>query len=678
MYDLERLPWIDWVDMHEHLDDFESPYFDWDNNRMFDVPARRLIDQIADDPRFFHSFVGAEIVKELAPNKGEDEQQRLFQAAWAVFVRTVLPDLAARASQLVDRALADPAFEALPVWSGEPSGDRYNSSDAYTDPDPRVLELFKGQLESPEVQEEALAGAENEARIIVGELPRRTRDLLVLSSRNAYRESLLAPWIERLNPRRRGWIAYYGQRIVRQDDEESVLDRYCAAAKILHGQKWSKKSIANALGVTVGRIDRLLERSGGQDITETDPLCDLVPDLRGRGEDWRNVAPIHADEESSFRRLSVAEKVALADESADPLLLERLAKEGSHQVSKTLINRYCQRGDVDEHVLRTILSAYPSPWMRPEMIEANRLRRLSIDLALELASDDPRVLLDCDEETIRAAESLECDKFKVALAFRQSDIAEIEGILAAGRVSKSFRELVTLLIDRPLTEEMLGSSRLLTALEHAAEQTDDFHLATELRLISYESASRLAQYLEQAKDSGTAAVSPKAIVEVALGPYHESGEGPRAGVKAGARAVWEATDLTPEHCIARAAVAKLGAEVVSLETAGNIFVVTADAIRSFRKSDVTEYTYVSMYLPSAFKGDLGGMTVTMPSTLPTLGYHREMRKHPRDAVEHEVEAIVWPIPFQPAIYSLEPVDSIGAIGALIAVSGGKVAIVKGP
>jgi hypothetical protein len=463
---------------------------------------------------------------------------------------------------------------------------------------------------------------------------------------------------------------------VLQDDENSVLDRYCAAAKVLHSQKWSKKSIASALGIAAGRIDRLLERSSGQDITENDPLCDLVPELRGCGADWRNVAPVPVDMETAFRRLPEADKVALASESTDPLLLERLAKAGSHRVSVTLINRYCQRGDVDEHILRTILSAHPSPWMRQEMVEANRLRKLPRDFALELASDDPRVLLDCDEETIRAAESLDRDKFKVVLAFCQSDVAKIEGMLAAGRRSRSFQELVTLLIDRPLTEEMLRSSRLFTALDHAAEQTDDFKLATALRLISYQSPSQLAQYLEQANHSGRAAISPKSIVEVGMSSYHESGDGPRAGVMAGARALWETPELTPEHSSARAAIAARGAETVTLETDGNIFVVTADAICGFRKSEITEYTYVYLHLPSAFKEDVGGFTFTMPSTLPYLPYHREIRKHPRDAVDHEVEAIVWPIPFQPAIYHLEPVDTVGAVGALVAVDGGKVAVIK--
>lgn len=666
--------------MSDDLDDFESPYFDWANSRMFDASARALIDEIANDPRFRPYGPNIEFLQDLANGRDDDEQRRLLQAACTVFEETILPGLTARASQLVDRALADPDFEALPVWSGEPPGESYNSSGAYTDPDPRVLELFKRQMESPEVQEQAKAGAENAARKIAGELPQRTRDQLLFSNRNAYRESLLAPWLTGLNPRRLGWTAYYAQRIVLQADEDSVLDRYCAAAKILHSQKWSKKSIARALGITSGRVDRLLERSGGQDITENDPLCDLVPELRGFGADWRNVAPVPVDVETSFKRLPEADKIALADDSTDPLVLERLAKQGSHEVAETLINRYCQRGDIDEHILRTILSARPGSLTRQELVEANRLRKLSKDFALELASDDPRVLLDCDEETIRAAESLNRDKFKVVLAFYRSDVAEIEGILAAGKGSRSFHKLVTLLIDRPLTEEMLRSSRLSTALDRAAERTDDLKLGTELRLISYQSPSRLAQYLEQ-ENIGTAAISAKTIIEMGMSSYHESGDGPRAGVMAGARALWEATDLSPEHGIAREAVAARGAEIATFETQGNVFVVTADAIRSFRKSDVTEYTYVYVHLPSAFKEDIGGFMFTMPSSLPYLRYHREMRKHPRDALDHEVEAIVWPIPFQPAIYSIEPVTNnsvVGVAGALIAVSGGKVAILKGP
>ena len=88
-----------------------------------------------------------------------------------------------------------------------------------------------------------------------------------------------------------------------------------------------------------------------------------------------------------------------------------------------------------------------------------------------------------------------------------------------------------------------------------------------------------------------------------------------------------------------------------------------------------------VHLSSAFEENVGDMTFVMPSTLPYLRYHREIRKHPRDAGDRDIEAIVWPIPFQPAIYSLEPVTStsaVGVAGALVAVSGGKVAVIKGP
>ncbi|CAN1559194.1 hypothetical protein MCEMIE22_02578 [Mycobacteriaceae bacterium] len=171
-------------------------------------------------------------------------------------------------------------------------------------------------------------------------------------------------------------------------------------------------------------------------------------------------------------------------------------------------------------------------------------------------------------------------------------------------------------------------------------------------------------------------MSPEAIVAVALGPNHLPGSSARKGVNAGARALWEAVDLTKEHSIARAAVAERGTELASLETAGNIYVATADAISSFHKSDTTEYTYVHLRRTSAVKIVFGDFVIQMPNGTPALGYHREMRRHPVTMDGPEVEAIVWPIPLRPAIYSIETGPTIGKSAGLIAVSEGKVAIVK--
>lgn len=56
--------------MKDDLDDSESPYFDWENDRPFDETTRRLIDQIANDPRFRKRSNNVEIVEELAPVGG--------------------------------------------------------------------------------------------------------------------------------------------------------------------------------------------------------------------------------------------------------------------------------------------------------------------------------------------------------------------------------------------------------------------------------------------------------------------------------------------------------------------------------------------------------------------------------------------------------------------------------
>jgi len=834
--------------MHDDVDDFESPYFDWENNRLFDEPTQRLIDRIANDPRFRKRSNNVEIVEELAPQKSEDEQESLRRAAAAVFDLTVFPVLKARALQLVDEALSGPHWEALlPTWMGEAEADSGDAREPFTDPDPRVLAEFTRRWSA--ASEEACARVESEARQVASELPRPTRDLLVLANRMADRESLLEPWIEGASQRRRCGTAYYAQRIVRMEDEDTVWDRYSAAAKILAGQGWTRKAIAKAIGIGVGRIDRLLERSTGQDIADDDPLCDLVPELRGRGEAWRDVSLVRARKPRPFSRLSVDEKVELAEQSTDPGLLDRLAKQGSGRITEALLTRYRRRGDVGEDVLHTILStslssASPwmrramieahhqrpmpkgivialaeddarvlldcddatahaakglgrkdfdvvlafresdtdalermltagldsesfgifvdllierleteetldssslltaallhgteqtdevrrtkqgwqtfwgalltryrrsgdvgedvlhtilstslssaSPWMRRAMIEAHHQRPMPKDIVIALAEDDARVLLDCDDATAREAKGLGRKDFGVVLAFRESDTDALERMLTAGSDSESFWQLVDLLIKRPLTDEMIDSSSLLTALLRAAERTDDVESAAEMRLIACQSPEVLSQYIDEVKTGARRAMLPEDLVEVAFGSYDTrgpnigiavklSGSSTRKGVEAGARALWEAADLTIEHRHARKVVAERGSDAVSLESPGNIYVATADAIRCFPKSRMKEYTYVHMRLTPSSDIRFGDMAIRTPHELPTLGYQREMRRHPADPDGPDVEVIVWPIPVQPAIYSLD-IHSFGTeLGmnvGLIAVSGSKVAIVE--
>jgi hypothetical protein len=637
-------------------------------------------------------------------------------------------------------------------------------------------------------------------------------------------------------------MAYYAQRIVREEDEESVWDRYSAAAKILAGQGWTKKAIAGGIGIDVRRIDGLLERTSGQDIAADDPLCDLVPDLRSRGEAWRDASLVRARKPRPFSRLSVDEKVALAEESTDLGLLDRLAKQNSGRISRALVARYLRggigenilrtivltspwmgrevieahqqrpmpqgivqdiliamaeddarvlldcddttaraakglgrkdfevvlafresdtdeleriltagsdaesfwqivdllsthplademkgagsllatalrhaaeqtdhvrakvgsqrilgalvgryrrRGDVSEDILKTILAT--SPWMRLAMIKAHQQRPMPKDIVIALAEDSPHVLLDCDDATAHAAKSLGREDFEVFLAFRESDTDALERILTAGSDSESFGPLVDLLIERPLTDAMKDSSSFLTALLRAAEQTDDVESAAVLRLIACQSPEVLSRYMDEAKTGGRTAMLPEHILEVALGlprdPWGRNTgiaiavqeEAAGKGVQAGGRALWETADLTTEHSHARKVVAERGSDAVSLESAGNIYVATADAIQCFQSSRTKGYTYVHMRLTPTSDIQFGDMAIRTPHELPALGYHWEMRKHPADPDGPDVEAIVWPIPVQPAIYSLD-IHSFdtgpGMSAGLIAVSGSKVAVVE--
>ncbi len=371
----------------------------------------------------------------------------------------------------------------------------------------------------------------------------------------------------------------------------------------------------------------------------------------------------------------------------------RLTEHGWQTFWGAILSRYRRRGDVSEDILQTILStsmSTNSPWKRRAMIKAHHQRAMPKDIVMALAEDDARVLLDCDDATAHAAKALGREDFEVVLAFRESDTDALERILTAGSDSESFWQLDDLLINRPLTEEMIGSSSLLTALLRAAEQTDDAESAAQLRLIACQSPKIVSQYVDDAKARRRTVMRPEDIVGVKLGSYDPggpntgiavevSGSSTRKGVEAGARALWETADLTIEHSHARKVVAERGSDAVSLESAGNIYVATADAIRCFPKSRTREYTYVHMRLTPAPDIQFGDMAIRTPHELPALDYHREMSKHPADPDAPDVEAIVWPIPFQPAIYSLDihSFDTGSSMSAgLIAVSGSKVAVVE--
>lgn len=69
-------------------EDFESPYFDWENDCLFDAKTRDLIDRIAQDPRFTRGYEGRVVADDLASHLPEARRRSIGQAAFNVFDST--------------------------------------------------------------------------------------------------------------------------------------------------------------------------------------------------------------------------------------------------------------------------------------------------------------------------------------------------------------------------------------------------------------------------------------------------------------------------------------------------------------------------------------------------------------------------------------------------------------
>lgn len=654
------------------FDDGEYLYFDFAHNREFDDATKRLIDQIAHDPRFTLGANGKAIAREWAGNIDDERFLAIEGAAYSVYQATVGAELTSAAEVHVARALADPAFDALSTWSSEDSAEEYFEKALPTDP--RLRDEVRYRLAQDPVflmrQETARRELEEFAAQLASELSQRERDALVLMTRNADREALVSARIGVATSRRRGWTAYYVQRIVREREETNVLDRYSCAVKVLTARGLSKAKIASVLALTTSRVDRLLERPTWRELDRDDPLLVLAPVLR----EPVPILPLSpSSKPKSFSRMTVAEREALAMETTDPVMLERLAAQASRRVSEALLQRHVHTGDLTDDLLYPILTAYPSPWLRDEFAAANRERALPPRTALELAATEPWTLLEGSDETAKRAAALSDDRYSVVLAMRDENVDGLTQTLQLPEQAPGFQLLVQLLVERPIATGLRSSVQFLDALLAASDRAADPIVATSLRLAACQNSDVLADHLRAAAQTGSARMDPTAIVTVALGPYFQSGQGGREVVREIATQLWTGADLTVEHSLARTVIADRGTDRVVVRTKLNTYVATADAIRCYPNTEETGYTYVHLHLTAARNHHIGPIVIRTPGSLPALGYHREVGKHPSRPDGDDIRVIVWPLPLQPAIYSLD--TSLSDVAAYIAVAQGKVTVV---
>lgn len=273
----------------DKVSDQDSPYWDSEKNRLYPPKIRAIIDKIANDPRFSWSSESKFVAREYAGHLPEDLFRAVEMRALRLFDEIIGNELTRKAEQILELALDDPEFELLPSF-----GEIDSPADSYFEAriegeDPRILHSIRmcinGSERYQESVEKARRDAEAVARTIADDLDIRTRDQLVLATRVAEREQLLANLLADLTPLRKAWMAYLVQRDVVERFSSTTADRYSAAAKTLLARGWTKKATASALGISTNRLNAFISNDGIIALGDDDPLYELVPDLRADDRD---------------------------------------------------------------------------------------------------------------------------------------------------------------------------------------------------------------------------------------------------------------------------------------------------------------------------------------------------------------------------------------------------------
>lgn len=665
----------DWVEV-EWTD--EDLYFDYAADAPFDDESRRLADQIAHDPRFGLRFGSVKIVETITRGLRAERAQAIEDAARMVYDHRVRPELEHRASLEIGRILRDPRFDVLPPWFDAP--EDVSLAGFISEVDERVIELvlqsFAHDSRYESAKKKALGKVEREAAILAEQLPQRIRDFLFFSNRIAERETAVAEILPDASPRKVSWTAYFVQRHVRSQDDESTPDRYSIAAKQMVLAGTSKKDVKGTLGVSVNRLEQLLLRPAAGRLDAADPLATAVPRLRD-APDAPTTMPVEVVPErpKSVARMYVAELVELAERTADPDLLLRIVKRKSVLVAEALLRRHVIVGDLGDDVLEQLPEHFPR--QHSDMLNAHKHRPLPPRTAIALATVYPIVVLNFSDETLSNFNAGGDERLVIATALRTSDVRTLMPVLERPERDPGLLLLVEMLAVWPMQGELSQSATFASALTIAASRIPSSGAATILRLAACQRPPELSRALERIRTNGTLDAGPSEFVSAALGGYHERGTDRHHYLLDIAQQFWSAADLTVEHSLARAVVERAGQQQVVIRTSLVTYVAAADAIRAYSNSDEREYTYVHLHLTEATEvriTDPVHGVIRKPSSIPALAYVRERGHPPDNPGAPNMEVIAWPLPFQPAIYSLN--TSLGSSSVYFAVADGKVALVE--
>lgn len=662
---------VEWTD--------EDLYFDYAADAPLDDESRRLVDQIAYDPRFGLRFGSVKIFEAVTRGLRAERAQAIEDAARMVYDHRVRPDLEHRASLEIGRILRDPRFDVLPPWFDAP--EDVSLAGFISEVDERVIELvlqsFAHDSRYESAKKKALGKVEREAVILAEQLSQRIRDFLFFSNRIVERETAVAEILPDASPRKVSWTAYFVQRHVRSQDDESTLDRYSIAAKQMVLAGTSKKDLKGTLGVSVNRLEQLILRPAAGRLDAADPLVIAIPELRD-APDAPTIVPAEVVPErpKSVARMYVAELVELAERTADPELLSRIVKRRSVLVAEALLRRHVIVGDLGDDVLEQLPEHFPRQHF--DMLIAHKQRPLPPRTATALATLYPIVVLNFSDETVSTFDAGGDERLAIATALRTSDVHTLTPVLERPERDPGFLLLVELLAAWPMQGNLGRSGTFASALTIAADRIASSGAATILRLAACQHPPELSRALEKTRANGALDAGASEFVSAALGGYREHGDNRHQYLLDIAQQFWSAADLTVEHSLARAVVERAGQQEIVIRTSLVTYVASADAIRAYSNSDEREYTYVHLHLTAAREvrvTDPVHGVIRKPSSIPALAYVREHGRPPDNPDAPELEIVAWPLPFQPAIYSLD--TSLGSSAGYFAVADGKVAVVEG-
>lgn len=656
---------IEWTD--------EELYRDSSTGEPFTAESKRIVDEIAYHPRFGLRFGDEKLIFEGTAGLEPDRARIVEEAARRVHEHRVRPAIKLRAEDEIGRILEDPRFELLPEWGSEPPNGAYFARYA-TEIDERLFQEVMRSIASDRrfvaARQRARRKVEADAAALAIQLPQRIRDLLFFSNRISERETAVAGFISTTSPLRLQWMAYEVQRHVRERDEQSTMDRYSIAAKHFVGYGQRKAEVRHALGVSMNRLDHLLRRSTSGTLDGTDPLVVAFPILRAAARVPEvNMDATVIEQRLPVSRMYVSDLVDLVEYATDPDLLRRILKRKSVHVAEALLKRHVAVGDVDDAVLVQIPTDFPG---LHALLDAHRKRPLPPRTALAVASAEPVAVLDFSDETLTIFESGSDARLEVVLALRKGDVEELIGILNRAENDPLFLLLVEMLVARPMREALRAEPAFSDAIVAKAERLESAGSAATLLLAACQNEAAMSRTLERARMTGDLGFDPSALVQAALGGHHRRGDGNPAHLLISAQRLWSVTDHTVEHGLARAVVERAGEVNAVIATPLVTYVASADAIRAYSNAEERQYTYVHLHLSAARERRFGDLVVRTPTRIPALPYVRERGKHPDAPHGPDVDIIVWPLPFRPAIYSLD--TGLSEVAGYFAVAGTKIAV----